>query len=424
MVTVTGQIPWLRVCVESVVKKCVVVTPVLVLVLGCSRDGASVESLTVRDSAGVRIVESRVPEWSAGVSGWTVDPLPELEIRGDFAEPDHYLFRVGHVVRMADRRIVVGNGGTSQIFLFDSLGSFVGAEGGPGDGPGEFQRLEGLFRCQNDDLVVRERSRLSVLDPDAKFLRTVRTVGTLAETPRFEAISSDCSAALFVGNVPRPPFTPGVTERSRTLYWSPLEGGSRDTVATVVALRLYVWEENGEVEAVEIPFQAQPTWTHSPQDEIFLGLAQGFEVRVLGRDGGLLEVIRWAYELEPVTSDELSSFAEEVRLFLQEHPSEGRFWAPLEDLPIADYKPAYSRLLVDDQGLLWVQQFGRWSLYGPGPSDQWWVFDTSGRWLGAVVMPPDLTVLAVEKDFVIGVFLDALDVQNIRLHRLNRDISP
>ena len=369
-------------------------------------------------------MESRVPEWSAGVSGWTVDPLPELEIRGDFAEPDHYLFRVGHVVRMADRRIVVGNGGTSQIFLFDSLGSFVGAEGGPGDGPGEFQRLEGLFRCQNDDLVVRERPRLSVLDPDAKFLRTVRTVGTLAETPRFEAISSDCSAALFIGNVPRPPFTPGVTERSRTLYWSPLEGGSRDTVATVVALRLYVWEENGEVEAVEIPFQAQPTWTHSPQDEIFLGLAQGFEVRVLGRDGGLLEVIRWAYELEPVTSDELSSFAEEVRLFLQEHPSEGRFWPPLEDLPIADYKPAYSRLLVDDQGLLWVQQFGRWSLYGPGPSDQWWVFDTSGRWLGAVVMPPDLTVLAVEKDFVIGVFLDALDVQNIRLHRLNRDISP
>ena len=272
--------------------------------------------------------------------------------------------------------------------------------------------------------MVRERSRLSVLDPDAKFLRTVRTVGTLAETPRFEAISSDCSAALFVGNVPRPTFTLGVTERSRTLYWSPLEGGSRDTVATVVALRLYVWEENGEVEAVEIPFQAQPTWTHSPQDEIFLGLAQGFEVRVLGRDGGLLEVIRWAYELEPVTSDELSSFAEEVRLFLQEHPSEGRFWPPLEDLPIADCKPAYSRLLVDDQGLLWVQQFGRWSLYGPGPSDQWWVFDTSGRWLGAVVMPPDLTVLAVGKDFVIGVFLDALDVQNIRLHRLNRDISP
>ena len=215
-----------------------------------------------------------------------------------------------------------------------------------------------------------------------------------------------------------------MNERSTTLYWAPLEGGSRDTVATLVRDRFYVWEEKGEIEGVAIPFQAQPTWTHSPQDEIFLGLAQGFEVRVLGRDGGLVEVIRWAYELEPVTPDDLSSFAEEVRLFLQEYPSERRFWPPLEDLPIADYKPAYSRLLVDDQGLLWVQQFGRWGLYGPGPSDDWWVFDTSGRWLGAVVMPPDLRVVAVEKDFVIGVFLDALDVENIRLHRLNKATSP
>ena len=41
--------------------------------------------------------------------------------------------------------------------------------------------------------------------------------------------------------------------------------------------------------------------------------------------------------------------------------------------------------------------------------------------LGSVAMPPDLRVIAVDEDFVIGVFLDEFDVENIRLHRINKD---
>ena len=195
---------------EGVVKKWALVATALMLGLGCSRDGVAVESVVVRDSAGVRIVENLTPEWPGG-SGWTVDSLPEIEIRGDFAEPDHYLFGAYYVVRASDKRIVVGNRGTNEVFIFDSLGIFVGAQGGPGEGPGEFQRLFGLFRCEHDQLVVLELSRLSVLDREAKFLRTVRIrAPPMPMSRNVDAISADCGAALFVSNLPRPPLTQGL----------------------------------------------------------------------------------------------------------------------------------------------------------------------------------------------------------------------
>jgi len=410
------QIPWLRVFVEGVV----IVGSILLVLLGCSGDNVPGESVVVRDSAGVRIVENLTPEWPGG-SGWTVDSIPEIEIRGDFAEPEHYLFRAYYVVRMSDKRIVVGNRGTNEVFIFDSLGVFIRAEGGPGDGPGEFQRLFGLFRCEHDQLVVLELSRLSLLDREAKFLRTIRILAPPMPMSRnVDAISADCGAALFVSNLPRPPLTQGLNENRAMLLWAAFADGASDTIATFVGTRFYAWEERGELEGVEVPFSPRPAWATSRDDNIYLGLAQDFEVQVLGRDRGLVEVIRWSAEREPVTAQDWSDFLAEVQDYLREYPDERRFWPPLDDLPRSETKPAYARLLVDDEGLLWVQQFGIWGQYGPGPSADWWVFDATGRWFGSVTMPPGLQVVTIADGFVIGVFLDEFDVENIRLHRLTR----
>ena len=48
------------------------------------------------------------------------------------------------------------------------------------------------------------------------------------------------------------------------------------------------------------------------------------------------------------------------------------------------------------------------------------MFDTEGRWLGMVETPRQFTVNEIGADYVLGVWLDDLDVQHVRMYRLEK----
>jgi hypothetical protein len=94
---------------------------------------------TVRDSAGIRIVENRQP--SAGPEGGRrLAPAPALVI-GTRTGEMYELSGVAGAARLSGGTIVVADGGSRQLRFFDSTGAFIRAVGGPGDGPGEFREL-------------------------------------------------------------------------------------------------------------------------------------------------------------------------------------------------------------------------------------------------------------------------------------------
>ena len=160
---------------------------------------------SVIDSAGVQIVTSAGPHWDAD-EAWAIEEHPSLEIPSDFGDPDHFLFFARHVQRMDDGGLLVGNGGSHQLLAFDSLGTFLGPVGRPGQGPGETERVFGLFSCAADTIVVHEGARISLWDPDFEFVRTERTAGRLMDgRSDIVAVSDDCSAGLFPNFVYEPP---------------------------------------------------------------------------------------------------------------------------------------------------------------------------------------------------------------------------
>jgi hypothetical protein len=60
----------------------------------------------------------------------------------------------------------------------------------------------------------------------------------------------------------------------------------------------------------------------------------------------------------------------------------------------------------------------------PGSDERrWTVFSPEGRALGSVVTPPGLRVLEIGRDYVLGVWQDELDVEYVRMHRLDRSGS-
>lgn len=94
----------------------------------------------VTDSAGVVIIESEV-----GAKGeWALVSNPSLEIASASDDSSEPLYRVVGLARLGDHT-VVANGGTNQIFFYDSAGNRVRSIGREGGGPGEFERLSAIF---------------------------------------------------------------------------------------------------------------------------------------------------------------------------------------------------------------------------------------------------------------------------------------
>ncbi len=110
--------------------------------LACGGPGDDAGVVTVRDSAGIRIVENTTPQWQEG-ERWRLSPEPVVDIGGGDREEDQ-LFRVVGALRLSDDRIVVANGGTNEIRFYGPGGAFLSASGGEGEGPGEFRRLSAV----------------------------------------------------------------------------------------------------------------------------------------------------------------------------------------------------------------------------------------------------------------------------------------
>lgn len=75
---------------------------------------------------------------------------------------------------LADGRIVVANGGSHEVRVFDASGYHVATWGRRGEGPGEFTNLSQVHRWPGDSLLAlySQARHLSVLDSSGNFGRS------------------------------------------------------------------------------------------------------------------------------------------------------------------------------------------------------------------------------------------------------------
>ena len=154
--------------------------PVVFLLLllaghGCRPDAPAREALvTVRDSAGVRIVESAAPAWPDG-HGWSVGAAPVVEIGAGVTEGE-MLFRVNGALRLENGTIVVANAGSQELKYFGPDGALLTVAGGEGEGPGEFMGgpVE-PWRVAPDTVAAWDfrQMRASYFDARGGFVRSV-----------------------------------------------------------------------------------------------------------------------------------------------------------------------------------------------------------------------------------------------------------
>ncbi|MEX2610604.1 MAG: 6-bladed beta-propeller [Gemmatimonadota bacterium] len=137
----------------------------------CGGEAAQEGHWSVRDSAGVTIIETAD---LARLDTLAVVPATDA-VRIGLADGDApYLFTgIAGLTRLADGRIVVADARTEEIRFFDAAGTFLTKAGGGGSGPGEFREIVLLRRFAGDSLLVVDQlgRRITILDSSGQLVR-------------------------------------------------------------------------------------------------------------------------------------------------------------------------------------------------------------------------------------------------------------
>ena len=160
---------------------------------------------------------------------------------------------------------------------------------------------------------------------------------------------------------------------------------------------------------------SQPSWDVH-RGAIYTSAGDAYEFRVHGEDGVLRRITRRAKVSSALSSADAQAWKD---LMLERVPEPQRpMMAPMLDaFTMPAQLPVYARLIVDADGNTWL---GRFASPGIAPPTEWDVYAPDGGFLGVMTSPPGLQVMEIGTDYVLGKWTDALDVEYVQVHALQR----
>lgn len=390
--------------------------PVALLVLSCiiaCSDGDSGTPLVVqRDSAGITIVEAMRPLWGDS-SLWHIDPDPVVDLTLTGSGPEHEFYRVGSMKQRPDGSLMLANRSSEEVRVFSAAGEFLGSFGGSGEGPGEFGNLSVIENAGDTFLALDTEGRVTVVAPD---LAVVRTFAIPPFT--LDLYYLDTGAVLLEPRSLVLPPAGGGAGRIRPavpLVLYDLEGERIDSVGEMRGSELYLHTREGFSGYVPVYFGKTSHVTTFGQ-RILLGSNDMMQLEELDMSGNLLRILR--IPDYPLDLSE-AQIAAERDFFLNRSPPGSPFRQGFEDAPASDTRPAFTDILVDPSGAVWLELHR-------GESEQdlpkeWLVLDADGTWLGTVTIPDRFTVSDITMETVLGVWEDELDIEHPQVLRLTRN---
>ncbi len=366
------------------------------------------EAFVVRDSAGVRIVQTLWPD-GADLPTCAVATTPALDIGVVQGDPVYQLYRVFDALQLSDGRIAVVNQGSSELRFYDAEGRYTGAVGREGEGPGEFRGVRAAWE-DGDSLLVwdDELQRFSVFGPDGDFERSFRMVPRLMNEPDvLGPVATSIHVAYHHVVIEPPGFAP------QTLYHIRYDR-TGNVVDTLSAYPYGTYGPIGRPEdymAGRTLFEARTAMAAS-DDHVFVATGNAPEVVALDADGRVVEIVRWSDEDRTVRPQDIDRYREE-RLARSENPEWRRaVLLSVDEVPVSERFPAVADLRVDDADRIWVQRYPR---PGAGPEREWLVFGRDRRFLCRATIQAGFAITRIQGDRLIGRVQDDADVEYIQV---------
>lgn len=357
----------------------------------CAGDGPAraLPEPTVTDSAGVRVVDNRLPAgplpawavvapeptWTLNPGGIPVRPGLTVDVRG--------------AATLSDGRVALADAGTFRVRYFRE-GQEVWSMGGRGTGVGRFQGIAGLGLGAGDTVWVSDHRahELTLVDPAGE----ESLEGTLPVEGAVVGRFGDGSFLAIRVRSPEEGRPLGVSRDSADyLRWWPVTGDTArlGTFPAGQVLTLET-EEQGRI-ALPPPLGRQTSVAVGP-GRVYVGDQDRFEILGYDPDGSLRQVVRLE-GVDRTVTDELLSTLSVVDRTGQVPSWAERFWSHTPEA-----LPAFGRILLDGRANLWVSEP---QVAAVAPRT-WWVFSPEGVLQGRVDVPEGLTVLELGASHLLG----------------------
>lgn len=395
---------------------------VSVAALAACGGGARSGGVVVRDSAGVRIVEISAPEAPApgDPARWTVgEPVALMGI----GERDGFGLIAGVAV-LGDGTVAVADAHAGEVRFFGPLGRPLARAGRRGEGPGEFEAIEAIWRTPGDSVGVWDArfGRFTIIAPDGGIGPTVALEAT-AERARHTPLGPLPDGRLLARSDART--VPGLeyyrAELSVLAFGT--DGRVADTLARVPGREMWDWiVERGTVPS-SIPFGAE-TWMDVTAEALYIGTNEGYAFERYDLGGRRVESVRMERAPTPVSPADVEAYKQAERdkatSSIASKGGNDIFGAIAEDAPYPDHYPYYEGLVVDDVGNVWLRDYPS----NPAAPARLTVFGPDGAPLGTAELPSAFRPVEIRDGRVTGIWRDELDREHVRVYELRDGGTP
>ena len=360
---------------------------VILAVLACGvaedRTAAMQDVIVRRDSAGIEIVEIPAVQLQ-DLPHWRFAPEPIVSIGAAEGEEPYLLSRVQAAGRLESGEILVADGQTRELRVFDDSGRFLRSFGGPGEGPGEFRYWMMLSAVHND--------RIAVFDPGLLRVTIYHLQSGLVSTARAcmaEGLSREGAPCNVMGlftegvpvvtmsaSAPRATMEPGLTEQQGVALDVGIEEDGRfRTVESLPGTRtVRVIDVAGQYWSTR-PLFGWQRQTAFGAVAMVVGISDRWELRLRDVRGALVRIIRAAQKPTPVTedlvaplrrwADTASNAMAGARTYLTAYEPDG-------------HVPFFEDLRIDRVGRIWVQDYRPPRILGGPRHRDWTILDPDG----------------------------------------------
>lgn len=378
---------------------------------GCERSAPDASAI-VRDSAGVRIVETSASSRSPASIQVSTDPV--LSVGLVDGEPQYLLSRVVGALPLPDEGIVVGDGGTNELRFYDSTGKWQKTAGREGAGPGEFEYMRALGACRENGFVAFDLNwQVNAYDNSGEFVEKKDLRAPDGITPYNLACDYKGNYLLLGWGRSAEEIPLGFnTARDRLVLASSDGEIVQDFGERLVSERI-------GTEYGSRPHPAGRATLFAIHDTlIYVGSGERFEIELYGVNGELQRFVRGPAVRLSVTD----SIKDAYLAWALSRASADREPAIRSDISKWEWPPsvpAYTKLVVDEEGVAWLRAFN----FDTGEPETWSLLDPNQGYLGDVTLAGGMTLLHVGRDFILTLSRNDMDVQSVAKYRLKRRLA-
>lgn len=341
--------------------------------------------------------------------------LPVLSVGERPNDPDHELYEIVTPFLLPEG-LGVPLSADGVIRVFDQDGELVRTLGAPGQGPGEFMALGAAWaRADTIEALDTELNRVTRFIPNEE-----------PQTIRLEGIASAQSGV------------PGLATGGWILYGvKAVQRSGRDRIAVhqfaadgshvaelgeVEGFRRHVHDGGGGPD----PISPRPV-VRTDGDRVYWSETLTPRIREFDVMVGETRVIGWEPTNRLSSQEAIALAANEVAALGRSRPNQAWTEAGFDALTGSEDVSVFWDFLVDGEGFIWVRDYDPrvhaaavGGLAKTGSGGEWAVLDHDGNRVTSVVVPSDFEPLRIEDDHLIGVRRDSLDVESVRVYRIER----